>query len=147
MEDSSLLENSKELVNAGSEKNVLKERIKIEFDEKKNVILISTSGGNKIELGVDDRYMKLSDANKNELVLNRNGITISSAKDIRLCAKGNILVDALGTMDLNAKSDIKMSGMNVKAEAKVGLSAKGNATAELSASGQTTVKGAMVMIN
>jgi hypothetical protein len=37
--------------------------------------------------------------------------------------------------------------LNVQATAQVGLTAKGTASAELSASGQTTVKGAMVMIN
>ena len=46
-----------------------------------------------------------------------------------------------------AKQDVSLEGLNVKVQAKVGASVKGNATAELSASGQTTVKGAMVMIN
>ena len=45
------------------------------------------------------------------------------------------------------QADVSAKGMNVNLEAQTGLTAKGNATAELSASGQTTVKGAMVMIN
>lgn len=62
-------------------------------------------------------------------------------------AKGNILLDATSKVSVKAKSDVGLEGMNVKATAKVGFTAKGNATAEISASGQTTVKGAMVMIN
>ena len=50
-------------------------------------------------------------------------------------------------MDMNAKLDVGINGMNVKVAAKMGVSMKGNATAELSASGQTTVKGGIVMIN
>jgi hypothetical protein len=53
----------------------------------------------------------------------------------------------VGAITLDSKADVKASGMNVQCEAKVGFTGKGNATAELSASGQTTVKGAMVMIN
>ena len=46
-----------------------------------------------------------------------------------------------------AKKDVEINGLNIKASAKMGISLKGNATAELSASGQTTVKGGLVMIN
>jgi hypothetical protein len=46
-----------------------------------------------------------------------------------------------------AQADVKVSGLNVTHTAQVGFSAKGSATAELSASGQTTVRGALVMIN
>ena len=42
---------------------------------------------------------------------------------------------------------MKTAGLNVNCEAQVGFVAKGTATAEVSAAGQTTVKGAMVMIN
>jgi hypothetical protein len=37
--------------------------------------------------------------------------------------------------------------VNVSCEALAGFTGKGAATAELSASGQTTIKGAIVMIN
>jgi hypothetical protein len=42
---------------------------------------------------------------------------------------------------------VKSQGLNVACEAQVGFTGKGSATAELSAAGQTTVKGAIVMIN
>ena len=48
---------------------------------------------------------------------------------------------------MKSEADVNVEGMNVNHTASAGFTAKGNATAELSASGQTTVKGAMVMIN
>lgn len=78
--------------------------------------------------------------------MDRNGILFNSSKDIVLKAKGNISMEAM-KMDMNAKLDVGINGMNVKVAAKMGVSMKGNATAELSASGQTTVKGGIVMIN
>ena len=89
----------------------------------------------------------LTDQNKNKLTLNDGGITIESAKDLILKAKGNVKVNAMQNIETESKSDTKISGLNVNATAKVGVKLNGSATAELSASGQTTVKGAMVMIN
>ncbi len=43
--------------------------------------------------------------------------------------------------------DLKGEGLNVEFNGKVGFTGKGNAKAEVSASGQTVIKGAMVMIN
>ncbi len=79
--------------------------------------------------------------------MNSSGITLTSAKDITLKAKGGITLDAATKISSKAKTDISLEGMNVKIQAKVGATLKGNATAELSASGQTVVKGAMVLIN
>ena len=56
-------------------------------------------------------------------------------------------MNANSKISCSSKADVSIDGTNVKVQAKIGVSAKGNATAELSASGQTTVKGAMVMIN
>lgn len=125
---------------------VTREKMKIEFDEKKKMISISTPGKNKIEISDDGKSITLSDQHKNELILNQDGITLNSAKDILLKAKNNIVLDAVKT-SLKAKSDVEIEGMNVKATAKVSFTAKGNATAEVSASGQTTIKGGIVMIN
>lgn len=56
-------------------------------------------------------------------------------------------MDAMAKVTVTAKADLSLNSMNVNATANVGFTGKGNATAELSAAGQTTVKGAMVMIN
>lgn len=126
---------------------VTREKMMIEFNEEKKIITISTPGKNRVEINDDGKSIRLTDQHKNEIVMDNGGITLSSAKDITLKAKGNITMDATMKAAVTAKSDVTVDGMNVKVNAKVGASVKGSATAELSASGQTTVKGAMVMIN
>jgi Rhs element Vgr protein len=126
---------------------VTREKMQIEFDEEKKTITVSTPEKNKVEISDDGKYIKLSDQHKNEIKMDSGGITLSSSKDIKLTAKGGITIDATTKFSGTAKQDVSLDGLNVKIQAKVGASVKGNATAELSASGQTTVKGAMVMIN
>lgn len=126
---------------------VTKEKMMIEFDEEKKIITIVTPGKNTIEVNDDKKSIKLADQNKNELILDDKGITLNSGGKIILKAKGDMTLEASGKVGVAAKMDVEIEGMNVKATAKTGFTAKGNATAEISASGQTTVKGGMVMIN
>ena len=126
---------------------VTRKKLKIEFDEEKKIITVSTPGNNKVELNDDGESVTLTDANGNEVKMDKDGISLSSAKDIKLSAKGNITMDATMKLSGSAKQDASLEGLNVTVQGKMGATVKGNATAELSASGQTTVKGAMVMIN
>lgn len=126
---------------------VTREKLRIEFDEEKKIITISTPGKNSVEINDDGKYICLTDQHKNEIKMDSGGIFLTSSKDIMLKAKGNISMDANMKISGTAKQDVSLEGMNVKVQAKIGASVKGNATAELSASGQTAVKGAMVMIN
>lgn len=119
----------------------------VEYDEEKKIVTISTPGNNRIEISDDCKCIRLADQHKNEIVMDHNGITLSSFKDIMLKAKGGITMDATMKLSGTAKQDVSLEGLNVKVQAKIGTSVKGNATAELSANGQTTIKGAMVMIN
>lgn len=126
---------------------VTREKLRIEFDEEKKVITVATPGKNTLEISDDGKHIRLADQHKNEIKMDSGGITLTSAKDIKLKAKGGITMDATMKLSAAAKQDVSLEGLNVKVQAKVGASVKGNATAELSATGQTTVKGAMVMIN
>jgi hypothetical protein len=94
-----------------------------------------------------DKSIVLTDQNGNKVSLGQAGITLESPKDIKIDAKGALTISSAGALTLSAKADVKVEGLNVSCEAQVGLTAKGSASAELSADGQTTVKGAMVMIN
>jgi len=120
---------------------------KLEFNDESKVITVSTPGANKVILSDKDRSIVLIDENGNKVSLTPAGITLESPKDIKIDAKGAITVSAVGALTLSAQADVKVQGLNVDCEAQVGLTAKGAASAELSATGQTTVKGAMVMIN
>ncbi|ROZ72670.1 type VI secretion system tip protein VgrG [Ramlibacter sp. WS9] len=120
---------------------------KIEFNEEDKIITVLTPAGNTIVLSDKDKSILMKDQNNNKVELNPSGITLDSPKDILVTAKGTITLDAVGAVTVTSKSNVKTSGLNVDCVAQVGFSAKGAATAELSATGQTTVKGALVMIN
>lgn len=120
---------------------------KIEFNEEDKVITITTPGNNKLIFSDKDKSILMQDQNNNKLELNSSGITMDSPKNISITAKGTITLDAIGTVSITSKADVKSAGLNVNCEGQVGFVGKGAATAELSAAGQTTVKGAIVMIN
>lgn len=124
-----------------------KSKLEINFDEEKKIIKIFTPGGNSITLDDDAKGITIKDQNNNTVKMNSSGVEINSPKNIVLKATGNITLDATGKLALSSKQDVAIEGLNIANTAKVGFTAKGNATAEISASGQTTVKGAIVMIN
>jgi len=120
---------------------------KIEFNEEDKVITITTPGQNKMVFDDKDKSILVSDQNGNTVKLSSDGIKMDSPKDIVIQAKGSITIDAVGPLSMKSKADASTAGLNVSCEAQVGFTAKGTASAELSAAGQTTVKGAIVMIN
>jgi Rhs element Vgr protein len=126
---------------------VTRSNMKIEFDEEKKNISILTPGENSIIMSDDGKSIEIKDQNNNSIRLGPHGIFIDSVKDLKISAMGNIELHSGAKLKATAKSDLELSGLNVNASADVAFSGKGNATAELSASGQTTVKGAIVMIN
>lgn len=126
---------------------VTRSKHRIEFDEKDKIVTITTPGENKVVLDDKDKSILLSDMNGNTVRLGTSGIALDSPKDIKCTAKGGITLDAVGAVSIASKADVKAQGMNVSCQGQVGFKAEGAATAELSASGQTTVRGAMVMIN
>lgn len=126
---------------------VTKANLKIEFDDEKKVITVITPGENKIVISDEDKSILLQDQNSNQVELSPDGIKLDSPKDIQINAQGKIDITSIGAMSLSSKADVSVEGLNINNNANVGFVAKGSATAELSASGQTTVKGAMVMIN
>jgi len=121
--------------------------LKVIFDDDKKVVTIVTPANNTIVLSDDAKSICLTDQNNNKIEMNTSGILLDSPKDIVINAKGKITISAVGNIESTAKADIKNQALNINNTANVGFVAKGSATAELSASGQTTVKGAMVMIN
>jgi type VI secretion system secreted protein VgrG len=126
---------------------VTKSNLRIEFDDEKKITTIDTPGGNKVVISDDEKSILLSDQNRNTVELKPSGITLDSPKDIKITSKSKITIDATSGVDISSVADVKVTGLNINQTANVSFTAKGNASAELSAAGQTTVKGAMVMIN
>lgn len=126
---------------------VTRSMLRIVFDEEKKVITIITPANNQVVLNDDSKSIVATDQNGNKVQLDSGGILLDSPFDIKINAKGKIALTAVGEISATAQADVKVTGLNVTNTAQVGFTAKGSATAELSASGQTTVRGAMVMIN
>jgi Rhs element Vgr protein len=118
---------------------VTRSRMKVEFDDGKKSITLDTPAGNTILINDTGKSIEIRDQNQNRIGLSSAGIALQSSKDLSISAGGNI--------SITSKADVSITGQNVKASAAVGFAAKGDATAELTASGDTTVKGAMVRIN
>ena len=115
------------------------EKLKIEFDDENKILTFETPGGHSITMDDDGAMIALADSNGNTITMDADGITLKSDSDIVLDAGGNV--------DVTATQDATITGMNVTCDADTGFTGKGGATAELSAGGNTTVEGAMVMIN
>ena len=126
---------------------VTRSKLTLEFDDDKKIVTIKTPGGNKIILSDEDKSISVLDQNSNKIVLGTSGIKMESPKDIEVSAKGKIKMTGSMGVEISSDMDIKMEGLNINSTAKVSMAAKANASAEFSASGTTTIKGAMVMIN
>jgi Rhs element Vgr protein len=114
-------------------------QLKIEFEDVKKIITISTPGGHTVTMDDDAVEITIVDTTGNEVKMSSAGIDMTSPGDINITADGNIAIAASG--------DATVDGMNVTATAQVQLKAEGSAGAELSSGGQTVVKGSIVMIN
>ncbi len=121
--------------------------INIRFDDVDKILTIETPGKNSFVLDDKNKSVTATDMNNNSLTMNESGIALKSDKDIKLTATGNIDISGDGGVNIKSSADVTVKGMNVQAEADVGFTGKGSATAEVSASGETTIKGGMVMIN
>lgn len=108
-----------------------REKMKWQMDDEKKEMLFETPGGNKLLISEDQKGITLEDQNGNKIVMNDSGIEITSSKDLKIKASG----------------DIKQDGTNVEISASAQLKGSGSSGAELSSSGQTKISGGTVSIN
>lgn len=108
-----------------------REKMKWQMDDEKKEMLFDTPAGNKLLISEDQKGITLEDQNGNKIVMNDSGIEITSCKDFKVKATG----------------DIKLEGTNCEVKANAQYKASGSAGAELSSSAVTNVKGSMVNIN
>lgn len=121
--------------------------INIRFDDENKILSIETPGNNNIILDDSNNNISIKDRTENSVIMDETGITIKTPKDINLNADGDINLKAHSNLCMKAKAEATLDGLSITQKARTSFTAKGNATAELSASGQTTLKGAMVLIN
>lgn len=127
---------------------VSKSGIFIEFDDENKVFTIETPSKNTAIFDDKKKEITIKDQHNNSVVMSSSGINIKSPKNIAIEANQKLtLKGKQGVIIDSSPGDVTIKGTNIKQTANVKLSAKGNAQAELTGGAQTTIKGAMVMIN
>lgn len=127
---------------------ITKAQLKVLFDEEKKVLTLSTPGGQTVVLSDDQKSITLTDQNSNSVKLGTDGITLTSASDVVIKAAQNITLEAQsGSLSAKGTQGVTVTGLKISLSADTEFAASGNASAALTASGETTVKGAVVMIN
>ena len=127
---------------------VSKSGITLAFDDENKELTLETPQKNTAVLSDKDKKITLKDQNGNCIVMSESGITIKSDKNItieatqQLTLKGN-----QGVTVESAAGDVQIKGLNIKHTADMQFSAEGSMTASLQGGAETTIKGAMVMIN
>lgn len=134
----------------------------ITLDEKDGSQKLSVTAAK--DLAVSAEETSASTSKKAMSLKTEDEMTIEAAKKITIkVGNASITLDQQGNIEIKGMKisitgdsgielsasggDLKGSGLNVTLSASASAKLSGSATAELSASGQTTVKGAMVMIN
>ncbi|MEB3260741.1 MAG: type VI secretion system tip protein VgrG [Cyanobacteriota bacterium] len=121
--------------------------LRIDFEEDKKAIQISTPAKQKIRLDDDGKTITIADANNNVITLAQSGITLESNGDIKLSAKGSIDLDAKTKLALKGAAGATLQGATVEMTADSTLTAKGNAEAKLTSPASVVVQGSLVRIN
>jgi Rhs element Vgr protein len=105
--------------------------LKIIWDDDKKIITISTPGGHQIKLDDDANTISIEDSNQNKIEMSDQGLSLQSAKNLKLSAQQNI----------------ELEGLNIQSKASGKFSAEGNAGAEVKTSSIAVLKGSLVQIN
>jgi len=112
---------------------VTRSGLRLWFHDETKTITVDTPGGNAFQIGEkDDKHsISLKDNNGNELVMDQDGIALTSAGDMKLEAAGDLL----------------LSAKNIEVKASSELAAKGDSSMTLESGGSAVLKGATVAIN
>jgi hypothetical protein len=119
----------------------------VTFDEKDNIVTISTPGGHSITLNDKTGEIVIRDTNHNSIVLGKSGIAIDSASAITMTAKTNISIKAGANLSMEATADSSLKALNITEQANAKHAVSANAMAEVKTSGILTIQGALVKIN
>jgi Rhs element Vgr protein len=127
---------------------VSKKGMYVEFDDENVVFTINTPNKNQLVFSDQDKSIRIQDQNGNSIAMSESGITLKSDKDINIESSQSLTLKGDTGVTIEAsRGDVSIKGMNIKQLADMEFSAEGSATASLQGGTQTTIKGAMVMIN
>lgn len=127
---------------------VTKNQLKFLFDDVKKIITLITPNKNQIVLSDEGQSITIQDQSSNKIVLSTSGILIKGSKITLEADQGIQMSTSAGDIKMSASAgEINGSSLNISLSADAQLTAKANAAASFQASGETTIKGAIVMIN
>jgi Rhs element Vgr protein len=109
-------------------------KMKLKFNEDDKGMTFETPSGNKLIISEknNEEGITLQDQHGNKILMNKDGITMESAKKLILKA---------------SSGDIEIEGVNVKQKAQAEFKAEGAAGMEVSSSAVAKLKGSLVQIN
>lgn len=116
-------------------------------DKEEHVLLSAKKGAHVFRLGND--RLDVSVGNVPVLISNGAGASIefTAAGDVLIKGKNVTIESTAGNTTVNAKANLQVKGMSVKAEASATATLKSSGVATIEASGILSIKGAMVAIN
>lgn len=106
--------------------------LRLYFNDEQKIVQIDTPAGNRITLNETEKSIVLSDQNSNAITLDTDGISIESARAIKIKAGSEIAIESATSLSAKGGTDLKLEG---------------GTQAELTSSAITSVKGSMVQIN
>ncbi len=142
-----------------------KGKLRMEFYDEPGVnrYKVFTEDKMMIEIDDDKDTITIDDpVNKNNLLMDSKGVTLTVDQDLTIDVTGDIKITAKKGIAMEATNDIEGKGMNVKFEAQVNFEAKGTAAfmaegaqfevkgsgmGTVDGGGMLTLKGGIVMIN
>ncbi len=146
-----------------AEKNIFKAlsfnkgKMRMEFqdDPGKNIVKIFTEDKMMLEINDGDDSITIDDpVNKNKMIFDSKGITMTADQDLTIDIKGEIKITGKKNIAMKATQDIKGEGMNIKLKAQTNFDAqgtmfsiKGSGTGTVDGGGMLTLKGGIVSIN
>jgi len=142
-----------------------KGKLRMEFYDEPGVNRYKVFTESKMMIEIDDEKKTITiddPVNKNNLLMDPAGVTLTVDKDLTIDVTGDIKITAKKGIAMEATNDIEGKAMNVKFEAQVNFEAKGTAAfmaegaqfevkgsgmGTVDGGGMLTLKGGIVMIN
>lgn len=118
---------------------VTRSKMKTMYDDENKVMKMETPAGNFIELSEKDKAITIQDQHGNSIKMEAAGITIKSAKEIKM--------EAATSFSIKAGTDIKIEGVSIAGKASATLEMNGQASAKVASSAMLELQGGMVKIN
>ena len=136
-----------------NDKNTMKaivtnSKLTLEFDDDKKVITLITPGNNQLVISDEAKGLTLTDQQQNSITLSDQGLALVSKSGLSISAEQDIQITSTGgSVCIQAGQQVALKGPNVNVTADADLLLSGTATAALKGGTQTTIRGAIVMIN